>query len=117
VPHGAPPLATISSLNYLPMSGLGQTRKSAVAIVRSGLPLKADSTRTSRHVRKVPNPEGAFLLDHWPRGVAREAARLVLRNATQDHLPQHPCRWNPLVLLQVISGRDGDHELQRWNNE
>jgi hypothetical protein len=36
------------------MSQLGQTRKSAVAIVRSGLPPKADSTRTSRHVRKVP---------------------------------------------------------------
>src|SRR6202035_775923 len=35
----------------------GQTRKSAVAIVRSGLPPKADSTRTSRHVRKVPLPD------------------------------------------------------------
>src|SRR5271167_3172401 len=31
----------------------GQFRKSAVAIVRSGLLPKADSTRTSRHVRKV----------------------------------------------------------------
>jgi hypothetical protein len=31
-------------------TAMGQTRKSAVAIVRSGLPPKADSTRTSRQV-------------------------------------------------------------------
>jgi hypothetical protein len=33
---------------------VGQTRKSAVEIVRSGLPLRADSSRTSRHVGFVP---------------------------------------------------------------
>ena len=36
------------------LSHMGQTRKSAVAIVRSGLPSKAQSSRTSRHVRSVP---------------------------------------------------------------
>jgi hypothetical protein len=35
-------------------SASGQTQKLAVAIVRSGLPPKAHSTRRSRHVRKVP---------------------------------------------------------------
>jgi hypothetical protein len=43
-------------------SALGQTRKSVVEIVRSGLPLKADSRRTSRHVGFVPTPEvGCFI--------------------------------------------------------
>jgi hypothetical protein len=36
---------------------LGQTRKSAVEIVRSGLPLRADSSRTSRHVGFVPEAD------------------------------------------------------------
>ena len=38
-----------------------QTRKSAVAIVRSGLPPKADSMRTSRHVGFVPEGDIAGL--------------------------------------------------------
>jgi hypothetical protein len=46
------------------MSAEGQTRKSALAIVRSGLPPKADSTRTSRHVGFVPNTEVSALSDY-----------------------------------------------------
>jgi hypothetical protein len=47
--HRARLLAVIGVRKTFP-HGLGQNRKSAVAIVRSGLPPKADSTRKSRHV-------------------------------------------------------------------
>src|SRR6516165_7203358 len=37
--------------------------------------------------------------------------------ATQDYFSQNS-RWrNPLILLPVISGRDGDDELKCWNDE
>jgi hypothetical protein len=49
---------------HLSMTASGQTRKSAVAIVRSGLTPKADSTRTSRHVQK--RTPGSILLCQWP---------------------------------------------------
>jgi hypothetical protein len=48
-------------------NSIGQTRKSAVEIVRSGLPLKADSSRTSRHVGFVPQTEVADQF-YYPHG-------------------------------------------------
>src|SRR5512136_375808 len=39
------------------MSGPGQTRKSSWAMLTSASPPEADSSRTSGHVRKVPQPE------------------------------------------------------------
>jgi hypothetical protein len=43
---------------------MGPTRKSAVVIVTSGLPPKADSSRTSLHVRKVPTGDIFALFAH-----------------------------------------------------
>ena len=50
-----PPLMRTVTIGLLDrMSERGQTQKSAVETVRSGLPPKADSSRTSSHVRFVP---------------------------------------------------------------
>jgi hypothetical protein len=57
-------------------SALGQFRKSQPSSRASALPLKADSSRTSNHVRKVPKPDAAISskcsrfprsTDHWDR--------------------------------------------------
>jgi hypothetical protein len=58
--HHARLLAVIGVRKSFP-HGLGQNRKSAVAIMRSGLPPEADSTPTSRHVRSVPCVDGSGL--------------------------------------------------------
>jgi hypothetical protein len=48
------------------MSGVGRKRTTGRKTARSVLPSKADSSRTSRHVRKVPKPEvRAALFDHF----------------------------------------------------
>jgi hypothetical protein len=45
-------------------------------LMTSVLPLKADSGRTSGHVRKVPNPEVAASFDH-PVGAGHQSERNV----------------------------------------
>lgn len=44
------------------ISDMGQTQKSAVAIVKSGSSPEADSTRPTRHVLKVPLTEVGQLI-------------------------------------------------------
>jgi hypothetical protein len=77
------------------MSGAGQRRKSAVAIVRSGLPPKADSTRTLRHVRKVPQAD-----IHAPSSPAK-----LHRGALRDH--ESKTKFAHTVFSQKFAGRTG----------
>jgi hypothetical protein len=86
------------------MSQLGQTRKSAVAIVRSGLPVKADSTRKSRHVRKVPIP----VIEALPgrcrlRYLDRRTARAMCEFSSFSRQPwcHRPRIQNSFVKLQA----------------
>jgi hypothetical protein len=69
---------------------VGQTRKSAVEIVRSALPLKADSSRTSRHVGFVPTGDVEMKDRMTDRTITYIYSRKLIHAAAEsvDDLPQ-----------------------------
>src|SRR6266403_2608195 len=70
------------------MSEMGQQRTSRPRNSTSALPPKADSSRTSDHVRKVPTTDiqadlGGLILHSQPRGRARNLSKLEVSGSSE----------------------------------
>ena len=79
-----------------PMSELGQNQKSGDAIATSGLPLKADIKRTSRHVRKVPIGDIMARRRHAPQNGHQSTMSTQLRAAQRKSVTA--CKSKPSIL-------------------
>jgi hypothetical protein len=102
------PRSQISGASRRRMSELGQKAKYSLRADVSALPPKADSSQTSRHVRKVPTAEvRRFTQSLRQRAPAATVAPydrvgLAVRYAVVLSIPRHDQRWR---FLSTSSAR------------
>ena len=86
------------------MTGLGQTRKSALVTAMSAFSPTATKLRTSREVRFVPNPEVAASLDHLVDDGSKVAGTLAKRMAKEYFVPSlKPASSKPTRSAAILS--------------